>query len=152
MDLFSVEPADFSILHEFNLKYPVQWLSTINSSKPIFEKQLCFFLYHSEPETPPENVTFNNVTATTVHLSWSPPEKPNGIIIYYEVMYVNYTDSFVLNSTATNTYLENLKTFSPYNISVKAYTNYGHGNQTSLTVFLWTEQGGKNCSLLLRWH
>ncbi|XP_069760121.1 phosphatidylinositol phosphatase PTPRQ [Narcine bancroftii] len=94
-----------------------------------------------EPESPPENLTFNNITATTVHLSWSTPERPNGIIIYYEVIYVNYTDSFVLNSTVTNIYLENLKSFSPYNISVKAFTKYGHGNQTSLTALLFTEQG-----------
>ncbi|XP_078272795.1 phosphatidylinositol phosphatase PTPRQ [Rhinoraja longicauda] len=109
--------------------------SAVSGEDDVFVQTL-----EDEPETPPENVTFNNVTATTVHLSWSPPETPNGIIVYYEVIYVNSTDSFVLNSTATNTYLENLKTFSPYNISVKAYTKYGHGNQTSLTAFLWMEQ------------
>ncbi|XP_051886667.1 phosphatidylinositol phosphatase PTPRQ [Pristis pectinata] len=110
--------------------------SAVSGEDDVFVQTL-----EDEPETPPENLTFNNITATSVHLSWSTPERPNGIIIYYEIMYANYTDSFVLNSTATNIYLENLKSFSPYNISVKAYTKYGHGNQTSLTALLLTEQG-----------
>ncbi|XP_067855570.1 phosphatidylinositol phosphatase PTPRQ isoform X2 [Heptranchias perlo] len=109
--------------------------SSVSEKDDIFVRTL-----EDEPETPPENVTFKNITETAAYLSWSPPERPNGIIIYYEVTYANYTDSFTMNSSETNICLENLKTFSPYNISVKAYTKYGHGNQTSLTVLLVTEQ------------
>uniref|UniRef100_UPI00398ECD83 phosphatidylinositol phosphatase PTPRQ n=1 Tax=Pristiophorus japonicus TaxID=55135 RepID=UPI00398ECD83 len=109
--------------------------SSVSEKDDIFVRTL-----EDEPETPPENVTIKNITETAVYLSWSPPERPNGIIIYYEVTYTNFTDSFTLNSSETDIYLENLKTFSPYNISVKAYTKYGHGNQTSSTVLLVTEQ------------
>ncbi|XP_067906563.1 phosphatidylinositol phosphatase PTPRQ isoform X2 [Heterodontus francisci] len=109
--------------------------SSVSEKDDIFVRTL-----EDEPETPPENLTFKNITETSAYLSWSPPEKSNGIIIYYEVTYTNYTDCFTINSSETHIYLENLKTFSPYNISVKAYTKYGHGNQTSPTVLLVTKQ------------
>ncbi|XP_062913828.1 phosphatidylinositol phosphatase PTPRQ isoform X1 [Mobula hypostoma] len=115
--------------------------TSVGESDVSGEDDVFVWTLEDEPETSPENLTFKNITATSAHLSWSTPEKPNGIIIYFEVMYANYTESFVLNSTATSIYLENLKPFSPYNISVKAYTKYGHGDQTSLTVLLLTEQG-----------
>ncbi|XP_072123609.1 phosphatidylinositol phosphatase PTPRQ isoform X5 [Mobula birostris] len=115
--------------------------TSVGESDVSGEDDVFVWTLEDEPETPPENLTFKNITATSAHLSWSTPEKPNGIIIYFEVMYANYTESFVLNSTATSIYLENLKPFSPYNISVQAYTKYGHGDQTSLTALLLTEQG-----------
>ncbi|XP_048463873.1 phosphatidylinositol phosphatase PTPRQ [Rhincodon typus] len=108
--------------------------SSVSDKDDIFVRTL-----EDEPETPPENLTFKNVTETSAYLGWSPPEKPNGIIIYYEVTYTNYTDSVTMNSSETSIYLENLKKFSPYNISVKAYTKYGHGNQTSPIVLLVTK-------------
>ncbi|XP_078424688.1 phosphatidylinositol phosphatase PTPRQ [Cetorhinus maximus] len=108
--------------------------SSVSEKDDIFVRTL-----EDEPETPPENLTFKNVTETSAYLSWSPPEKPNGIIKYYEVTYTNYTDSFIMNISETYIYLENLKKFSPYNVSVKAYTKYGHGNQTSLVVLLVTK-------------
>ncbi|XP_060696040.1 phosphatidylinositol phosphatase PTPRQ [Hemiscyllium ocellatum] len=108
--------------------------SSVSEKDDIFVRTL-----EDEPETPPENLTFKNVTETSAYLSWSPPEKPNGIITYYEVTYTNCTDSFTMNSSETSIYLENLKKFSPYNVSVKAYTKYGHGNQTSPIVLLVTK-------------
>ncbi|XP_072341266.1 phosphatidylinositol phosphatase PTPRQ [Scyliorhinus torazame] len=110
--------------------------SSVSEKDDIFVQTL-----EDEPETPPENLTFRNVTQTSAYLSWSPPEKPNGIILYYEVTYTNYTDSVDVNSSGTHIYLENLQKFSPYNISVKAYTKYGHGHQTSPVVLLMTKQG-----------
>ncbi|XP_048405543.2 phosphatidylinositol phosphatase PTPRQ isoform X2 [Stegostoma tigrinum] len=108
--------------------------SSVSDKDDIFVRTL-----EDEPETPPENLTFQNVTETSAYLGWSPPEKPNGIIIYYEVTYTNYTDSVTTNSSETNIYLENLKKFSSYNVSVKAYTKYGHGNQTSPIALLVTK-------------
>ncbi len=41
----------------------------------------------SEPFDPPQNVTFANVTASSVTLLWHPPTEPNGIITYYTIFY-----------------------------------------------------------------
>lgn len=40
-----------------------------------------------EPSDPPQNVTFANVTASSVTLLWHPPTEPNGIIIHYTIYY-----------------------------------------------------------------
>jgi len=41
----------------------------------------------SEPFDPPKNVTFANVTASSVTLLWHPPTEPNGIIVHYTIYY-----------------------------------------------------------------
>lgn len=41
----------------------------------------------SEPSDPPQNVTFINVTASSVTLLWQPPTEPNGIITRYTIYY-----------------------------------------------------------------
>lgn len=40
-----------------------------------------------EPFDPPQNVTFENVTASSVTLMWLPPTQPNGIIVHYTIYY-----------------------------------------------------------------
>lgn len=41
----------------------------------------------SEPFDPPQNVTFANVTTSSVVLLWQPPTEPNGIIVHYTIYY-----------------------------------------------------------------
>lgn len=41
----------------------------------------------SEPFDPPQNVTFANVTASSVTLLWQAPTEPNGIITHYSIYY-----------------------------------------------------------------
>ena len=49
---------------------------------------VCF----SEPFDPPQNVTFANVTASSVALLWHPPTEPNGLIVHYSIYY-SYNDT-----------------------------------------------------------
>jgi len=52
-----------------------------------------FFFCFAAPSDPPQNVLFTLLTTTTVLLSWSPPNEPNGIIQYYTIYYTdNYTE------------------------------------------------------------
>lgn len=54
----------------------------------MFECVLCLFArWLSEPFDPPQNVTFANVTASSVTLLWHPPTEPNGIITHYSIYY-----------------------------------------------------------------
>lgn len=51
---------------------------------------LCVYAaWLSEPFDPPQNVTFANVTASSVTLLWHPPTEPNGIIVRYTIYYSN---------------------------------------------------------------
>lgn len=102
-----------------------------------------FYVLNKEPDSPPQNVEVLEVTATEISLRWSPPEKPNGIITHYEVMYHNASTLILKNTTETNLLLNGLKPYTLYNISVRAFTRLGHGNQSSPLLAVRTAETGK---------
>ncbi|KAM9671436.1 phosphatidylinositol phosphatase PTPRQ isoform 1-T1 [Trichechus inunguis] len=93
-----------------------------------------------EPESPPQDVEVMDVTPSEIRLKWSPPEKPNGIIVAYEVLYRNIDTLFLKNTSTTNIILMNLKPYTHYNISVRSYTRFGHGNQLSPLISVRTSE------------
>lgn len=97
----------------------------------------------SEPESSPRDVEVVDVTATEIRLKWSPPEKPNGIIVAYEVLYENMDTLFMKNTSTTNIVLRNLKPYTLYNVSVRSYTRLGHGHQLSSSLCVRTAETGK---------
>lgn len=105
-----------------------------------------------EPESPPQDVEVIDVTASEINLKWSPPEKPNGIIVAYEVLYKNTDTLFMKNTSTTNIILRDLKPYNLYNISVRSYTRFGHGNQLSSLLSVRTSETGKLfvCCLIIR--
>ncbi|XP_058529380.1 phosphatidylinositol phosphatase PTPRQ isoform X1 [Ochotona princeps] len=93
-----------------------------------------------EPESSPRDVEVVDVTATEIRLKWSPPEKPNGIIIAYEVLYGNMDTLFMKNTSTTNIILRDLKPYTLYNVSVRSYTRLGHGHQLSSSLSVRTAE------------
>uniref|UniRef100_A0AC11DGR4 Protein tyrosine phosphatase receptor type Q n=1 Tax=Ovis aries TaxID=9940 RepID=A0AC11DGR4_SHEEP len=93
-----------------------------------------------EPESSPQDVEVTDVTASEISLKWSPPEKPNGIIVAYEVLYRNVNTLFMKNTSTTNIILRDLKPYSLYNISVRSYTRFGHGDQLSSILSVRTSE------------
>nr|XP_021323628.1 phosphatidylinositol phosphatase PTPRQ [Danio rerio] len=86
------------------------------------------------PDSPPRGLTIVKTTSSTATLSWSPPEKPNGIIRMYEISYTNGTYSNTVNSTSASATLRYLKPHTHYNVTVRAFTLLGHGEQISETL------------------
>lgn len=80
---------------------------------------------------------------STATLTWSAPVKANGVIQFYEVLYENESFSALVNVTSNRVTLTELKPFSHYNVSVRAYTQYGNGNQTSNTLYLLSGEDGE---------
>nr|XP_051702470.1 phosphatidylinositol phosphatase PTPRQ [Oryctolagus cuniculus] len=93
-----------------------------------------------EPESSPQDVQVIDVTATEIRLKWSPPEKPNGIIVAYEVLYENRDTLLMKNSSTTNIILRDLKPYTLYNVSVRSYTRFGHGHQSSSALSVRTAE------------
>ncbi|KAK3549019.1 hypothetical protein QTP70_025091, partial [Hemibagrus guttatus] len=87
-----------------------------------------------EPDSPPHTLVVLNTTSSTATITWSPPDKPNGIIVFYEVTYSNSTFSYTVNSTAPSVTLHHLEPYTLYNVTARGYTRLGHGNQTSHTL------------------
>ncbi|KAL6029973.1 hypothetical protein STEG23_013035, partial [Scotinomys teguina] len=93
-----------------------------------------------EPESSPQDVKVTDVSPREIRLKWSPPDKPNGIIIAYEVLYQNADTLLVKNTSTTTIILSDLKPYTLYNISVRSYTRLGHGNQSSLFLSVRTSE------------
>ncbi|XP_068595364.1 phosphatidylinositol phosphatase PTPRQ [Brachionichthys hirsutus] len=100
------------------------------------EDDVFVFTLEDEPESPPGKLIVDGTSPSTATLAWSPPEKANGVIQRYEVLYENQSFSALVNASSNRVTLIDLKPFSYYNVSVKAYTRYGHGDQTSDTLHL----------------
>ncbi|KAM9385459.1 ephrin type-B receptor 3b isoform 3-T3 [Pholidichthys leucotaenia] len=78
-------------------------------------------------------------TASTMSLSWLPPEKPNGIILDYEIKYHEKDQGEAIAHTMTaqrsNVRLEGLKAGTPYVVQVRARTVAGYGRYSSPADF-----------------
>ncbi|XP_074490649.1 ephrin type-B receptor 3b isoform X3 [Sebastes fasciatus] len=82
-------------------------------------------------------------TASTMSLSWLPPEKPNGIILDYEIKYhekVSGNDqgeaiAHTMTAQRSNARIEGLKPGTPYVVQVRARTVAGYGRYSSPADF-----------------
>ncbi|XP_036378629.1 ephrin type-B receptor 3-like isoform X3 [Megalops cyprinoides] len=74
-------------------------------------------------------------TASTMSLSWLPPEKPNGIILDYEIKYHEKVSSndqgeaiaHTMTAQRSSARIEGLKAGTPYVVQVRARTVAGYG-------------------------
>ncbi|XP_048831870.1 ephrin type-B receptor 3-like isoform X2 [Brienomyrus brachyistius] len=78
-------------------------------------------------------------TASTMSLSWLPPEKPNGIILDYEIKYREKDQGEAIAHTMTaqrsSARIEGLKAGTPYIVQVRARTVAGYGRYSSPADF-----------------
>ncbi|XP_069845283.1 phosphatidylinositol phosphatase PTPRQ [Dipodomys merriami] len=115
--------------------------STHVGESPLSEENDIFIKTpEDEPESSPEDVQVIEVSPSEMKLQWSPPKKPNGIIIAYEVLYENIDSLFTKNTSTTNILLQDLKPYTLYNISVRSYTKVGHGNHSSSLLSVRTSE------------
>ncbi|XP_019953998.1 ephrin type-B receptor 3 isoform X7 [Paralichthys olivaceus] len=82
-------------------------------------------------------------TASTMSLSWLPPDKPNGIILDYEIKYHEKVSSndqgeaiaHTMTAQRSNARIEGLKAGTPYVVQVRARTVAGYGRYSSPADF-----------------
>uniref|UniRef100_A0A4W4E7I8 Ephrin type-B receptor 3 n=1 Tax=Electrophorus electricus TaxID=8005 RepID=A0A4W4E7I8_ELEEL len=76
-------------------------------------------------------------SASTMSLSWLPPEKPNGIILDYEIKYHEKGEAIAHTMTAqrSSARIEGLKAGTAYVVQVRARTVAGYGRYSSPTDF-----------------
>ncbi|XP_036442023.1 ephrin type-B receptor 3-like isoform X6 [Colossoma macropomum] len=87
-------------------------------------------------------------SASTMSLSWLRPEKPNGIILDYEIKYhekVSSSDqgeaiSHTMTAQRSSARIEGLKPGTPYVVQVRARTVAGYGRYSSPTDFSTNHQ------------
>ena len=101
-----------------------------------------------EPGAPPENVTGQNSSSTSISVMWDevPADLQNGIITGYNITYKSQTEndygSVQVNGSVLQTELTNLKEYVNYNITVSASTVKGDG-PASVPIVVRTDQDSK---------
>uniref|UniRef100_A0A671NPY8 Ephrin type-B receptor 3 n=1 Tax=Sinocyclocheilus anshuiensis TaxID=1608454 RepID=A0A671NPY8_9TELE len=84
-------------------------------------------------------------SANTMSLSWLPPEKPNGIILDYEIKYHEKVRASVTQRSSAR--IEGLKPGTPYVVQVRARTVAGYGRYSSPTDFSTNHQADADKTL-----
>ncbi|OWK63035.1 Phosphatidylinositol phosphatase PTPRQ [Lonchura striata] len=119
---------------------PPSVLTVRTQEQVVFFSDICI----AEPDSPPHNLELINVTATEINLRWLPPEQPNGLITHYEVLYSDSNNFFIKNASSTSISLSEMKPYTLYNISVRAFTRLGYGNQSSFPLLVRTSETDLN--------
>ncbi|KAM8974303.1 LOW QUALITY PROTEIN: phosphatidylinositol phosphatase PTPRQ [Pelodytes ibericus] len=144
----SVEMMDLENNKEYNTYVTT---STRFGDGNVKSLTLKFRTSEGAPSDPPKNVSYRNITSTSVMVFWIPPTKPNGVIKFYSIYYMNLTDTYIKNFTdddissvvynsALSAIVDGLAKFSQYALWITASTAYGDGNQSSEVIFINTEQ------------
>ncbi|NWV59160.1 PTPRQ phosphatase, partial [Malurus elegans] len=123
-----------------NYKMRVAASTAVGESALSEEDDIFVRTPEDEPDSPPQNIELINVTATEINLRWLPPEQPNGVITHYEVLCSDSNEFFIKNASSTSISLSEMKPYTLYNISVRAFTRLGHGNQSSFPLLVRTSE------------
>ncbi|XP_043283001.1 uncharacterized protein dome isoform X2 [Venturia canescens] len=83
-------------------------------SDPLYNTTL-----EAAPKTPPHNIRINNVTNTSMQISWDPPVAMNGVLRYYEI---HYNDKSEKVDEDNYVILKDLLSHKNYSIRVAACT------------------------------
>lgn len=98
------------------------------------------------PGAPPQNVTGEAVSPTSIQVNWEPPrERSSGKIIYYKLHFVEAdrsdSEASVNKLNATSFVLDELKRWTQYRIWVLAGTSVGDG-PASFPITVRTHEDG----------
>ncbi len=115
---------------------------------PCLPDGIITFLLYLVPDRGPVNVTGLNISSTAVNISWGliPKEYRNGIIIGYRLYYDDYfrhSGSITLPMSQRNVILDDLNSYTLYNISVAGLTKAGEGWSRTF-VLIRTNTGGRD--------
>ncbi|XP_043915975.1 ephrin type-B receptor 3 isoform X2 [Protopterus annectens] len=86
--------------------------------------------------SPVQTINLHATTSSSISLSWSPPDRPNGIILDYEVKYFEKGQGDVIAHTITSqknaVRIDGLKSGTTYAVQVRARTVAGYGRYSSI--------------------
>ena len=92
------------------------------------------------PSSPPILVSTSNLTATSISVVWQRPLEPNGEITEYSLTLLGPGASNMTHTPNTSLTLDELIPYTPYNLSIIAWTRKGSG--PPLQLALHTDEAG----------
>ena len=97
----------------------------------------------SVPEAP-QNLTYRNLSSTSIEVSWDPPTSFNGPNEGYEVMYIRIetnVSNTIPNISETSVNISGLEKYELYSVQVVALSDKGPGDEIEITIL--TDEDGK---------
>lgn len=133
-----------------NLRVYTQYLfrvrkGTVDGTWGAFTKYTSIWTPEGVPTAPPDNVTAYNTSSFSIMVFWSqvPSRYRNGLVVGYKVCYkrADIIESvlYCIAVYALGMEIGGLKTYTPYWITVLAYTTKGEG-PTSKPLLVWTDE------------
>ena len=103
----------------------------------------CIVLYVLSVPGAPRNLNVTASSATTLRVTWGPPDPPNGILLNYTLTYAGPTgDEVTLTTPNMEEVLMSLEEFTMYIITVRASTSVGMGPPATFSIM--TPGAGKS--------
>ena len=113
----------------------------------LADEILILLIFLAVPSAPPQNLTLNDTTSTSLLVKWNevPDADKNGIIRSYTVSYramdSQVVDTTTVNASTRKANLTGLIKNMTYIVRVLASTDKGDGNYSDPEVFLTNQDG-----------
>uniref|UniRef100_A0AAR2JKS1 receptor protein-tyrosine kinase n=1 Tax=Pygocentrus nattereri TaxID=42514 RepID=A0AAR2JKS1_PYGNA len=119
----------------------------------LFSKSVCFFFFFfffpRPAPSPVTSIQAKDITRHAVSLAWQQPERPNGVILEYEVKYYekdqNERSYRIMKTSSRSADIKGLSPLTSYVFHVRARTAAGYGEFSAPFEFM-TNSGGLHFS------
>ena len=115
----------------------------------LYSCYLAYFVFiiiiiNTAPETSAATYSLSSQNSTSVTINWTPPVKPNGVIIEYQLQCFggNQEYRWTVKGPQTTTTLSGLLPYTNYSCSITAHTSVG-GGPAVISVVTTHEDGIK---------
>ncbi|KAG9490462.1 hypothetical protein GDO78_006025 [Eleutherodactylus coqui] len=154
----SMDFKDFESNHEYST-YVTS--STRFGDGNVRSDILRFKTLEGVPSDPPKNISYRNLSPTSVKIFWNPPMKPNGVVLYYTLYFKNTSNTYTRNLTSgdisissdgndLSATIHGLAKFSHYEFWLTASTIFGDGDQASEVIDVNTEEDVPDSEPIIR--
>lgn len=104
----------------------------------------CFSL--PVPDGPVENLVYENISSSSVNVSWLPPSQPNGLVFFHvSLSLLQLGTSKILSFLTYNTSIifDNLEKYTDYILKITPTTEKGSSELHALSLHIRTDEDGK---------
>lgn len=107
-----------------------------------------FILYFSlpVPDGPVENLVYQNISSSSVNVSWLPPSQPNGLVFFHvSLSLLQLGTNKILSFLTYNTSIifDNLEKYTDYILKITPATDKGSSELHALSLHIRTDEDGK---------
>lgn len=100
------------------------------------------------PDGSVENLVYQNISSSSVNVSWLPPSQPNGLVFFHvSLSLLQLGTHKILSFLTYNTSIvfDNLEKYTDYILKITPATDKGSSELHALSLHIKTDEDGKIC-------